>query len=96
MSSNMPPMQNTPPEGAPPLSAIAPDEVDTAWAEACAARLHERDPTMTFENALDVARFMASQHKWHSMAPDAAADAVFEFEPGGRPARDTTEDAPPA
>lgn len=52
---------------------------DHVWIARCVARLIELDPQLDPELARPVAEDMSSRQRWRSMAPEHAAQTVFDF-----------------
>ena len=59
---------------------------DDVWIARCVAHLIELDPHLDPELARPVAADMSSRQRWRSMAPEVAAQTVFDFgsKPGAR------------
>jgi hypothetical protein len=58
---------------------------DDAWTARCVARMVELDPMLDPELARPVAEDMCSRPRWRGMAPEAAAQTVFDI---GKPKPD--------
>lgn len=56
---------------------------DDVWIARCVARMVELDPQLDPELARPVADDMSLRQRWRSMAPEAAAQAVFDI--GSKP-----------
>ena len=52
---------------------------DATWVARCVARLVELDPQLDPELAQPVAQDMCVRGRWRRMAPEFAAQAVFDF-----------------
>ena len=52
---------------------------DDVWIARCVARLIRLDPHLDPELAWPVAEDMSARQRWRSMAPEDAAQTVFEF-----------------
>lgn len=61
---------------------------DAGWIAGCVARMVSLDPLLDPELARPIAEDMCSRPRWRAMAPDAAAQTVFDFgsKSGGSPA----------
>lgn len=52
---------------------------EAVWIARCVARLIELDPQLDPELARPIAEDMESRRRWRSMAPEDAAQTVFDF-----------------
>ena len=52
---------------------------DGDWIARCVARMVELDPSLDPTLAQPVAEDMGSRQRWRSMAPEDAAQAIFDF-----------------
>jgi len=55
---------------------------DAAWIARCLARMIELDPALDPALARPIAEDMCTRARWRRMAPEDAAQAVFDFDPG--------------
>lgn len=53
---------------------------DLAWVERCLARMLELDPQLDPELARPIAADMCTRTRWRTMAPEAAAELVFDLD----------------
>ncbi|MEP7100759.1 MAG: hypothetical protein ABI781_09635 [Burkholderiales bacterium] len=52
---------------------------DSTWSARCVARMIELDPLLDPELARPIADDMGTRSRWRTMAPEDAAQAVFDF-----------------
>lgn len=54
---------------------------DGPWIARCVARMVELDPKLDPELARPIAEDMSTRARWRQMAPEDAAQALFDFGP---------------
>jgi hypothetical protein len=55
------------------------DDDDANWVARCVARLVELDPALDPELARPIAQDMCGRQRWRALAPEDAADTVFDY-----------------
>jgi len=55
---------------------------DAAWTRRCLAHMIELDPALDPALARPIAEDMCTRARWRVMVPEAAAQAVFDFDAG--------------
>ena len=55
---------------------------DAAWIGRCVAHMIELDPALDPALARPIAEDMCTRPRWRDMAPEDAAQAVFDFDSG--------------